>query len=267
MIAAIKRCWNAQRPAFTTQDGVVYGAPLLATPWIGTTVSAPQAFAMSVETKRKKEADELWYGNDNYDDVIDWETGGMFANAVRYKTSFFVEGAKCIAATDEGRVLIIFSTSASNIATRYDYAKPYLTMDVYESHEEGHTKLGGRGMDTGPGGMNKALRLGTVQEVFKGVDFTNVWNLEELFVQAGITNKVFFICGFHIHGTCATVHEGKFCGLDWYAQTGANRAVNTDVWDHHIILDQVCPTECYKAEVSKRMGLYTGWHGHSVGGQ
>ena len=267
MIAAIKRCWNAQRPAFTTQDGVVYGTPLLVTPWIGTTVSAPQAFAMSVEPHRNKNAEEVWYGNDNYDDVIDWETGGMYANASRYKTSFFVEGAKCIAPTDEGRVWIIFSTSTSNIATRYDYSKPYLTMDVYESHEEGHTKLGGRGMDTGPGGMNKALRLGTVQEVFKGVDFTNVWNLEELFVQAGITNKVFFICGFHIHGTCATVHEGKFCGLDWYAQTGTNRAVNPDVWDHHIILDQVSPTECYKAQVSKRQSLYTGWHGHAVGGK
>ena len=123
-------------------------------------------------------------------------------------------------------------------------------------------------MELCPGSMNSAYKLGTVQEVFKGIDFTDVWNLDELFVKASVTNKVFFICGYHIHGTVATVYDGKFCGLDWYAQSGTARARARDVWEHFIILDQVCPTECYKAEVSKlQTNPYTRWHGHSVGGQ
>ena len=38
----------------------------------------------------------LWYGNDNYDDVIDRTTGGMFITAQRYNASFWIEGAKHI---------------------------------------------------------------------------------------------------------------------------------------------------------------------------
>ena len=249
MFAAVKRCWNKSRRAFTTQDGVVYGTPLLDTPCLGSSISAATAFAMSVEMLDEQ---AFWYGEDEYETVMDWETGGMYANATKYKTSFFVEGAKYIAPTDEGRVCIIFSTSQSNIASRYDCAKPYLTMDVYESHEEGHTLLGGRGMECCPGGMNKAFKLGQVHEVFKHIDFTNVWNLDDLFAQAGVTQKVFFICGYHIHGTVAMVYDEKFCGLDWYAQSGTTRARDPDVWEHFIILDQVGPTECYKAEASKR---------------
>ena len=265
MFAAVKRCWNKSRRAFTTQDGVVYGTPLLDTPWLGSSISAATAFAMSVEMLDEQ---AFWYGNAMYETVMDWETGGMYANATKYKTSFFVEGAKYIAPTDEGRVCIIFSTSQSNIASRYDCAKPYLTMDVYESHEEGHTLLGGRGMECCPGGMNKAFKLGQVHEVFKHIDFTKVCNLEDLFAQAGVTQKVFFICGYHIHGTVATVYDGKFCALDWYSQSGTSRAKNPDVYEHFLILDEVCPTECYKAVRFERVpGRYVGWHKHCVGGQ
>ena len=267
MFAAVKQCWNKSRRAFTTQDGVVYGTPLLDTPWLGTSISAATAFAMTVEQQTRDEQ-AFWYGEDEYEKVMDWETGGMYANATKYKTSFFVEGAKYLAPTDEGRVCIIFSTSQSNIASRYDYAKPYLTMEVYESHEEGHTLSGGRGMELCPGSMNSAYKLGTVQEVFKGIDFTDVWNLDDLFVKAGVTNKVFFICGYHIHGTVATVYDGKFCALDWYSQSGTGRAKNPDVYEHFLILDQVCPTECYKAVRFERApGPYVGWHKHCVGGQ
>ena len=61
----------------------------------------------------------------------------MYASATTYETSFFVEGAKYLAPTDEGRVMIVFSTATSNIASRYDQSKLFLAMDVYESWEEG----------------------------------------------------------------------------------------------------------------------------------
>ena len=59
----------------------------------------------------------------------------------------------------------------------------------------------------------------TVQEVFKGIDFTNVWNLEELFVQAGITNKVFFMCT-QVNGCmCGLKVKGISCCKRWVFQT------------------------------------------------
>ena len=70
----------------------------------------------------------------------------MYATAACYATSFFVEGAKYVSLDDDGRVRIVFSTAASNIASRYNHTKPYLTMDVYESWGKGHSRLGGLGM-------------------------------------------------------------------------------------------------------------------------
>ena len=87
MFAAVKRCWNKSRRAFTTQDGVVYGTPLLDTPCLGSSISAATAFAMSVEQQKLNEQ-AFWYGNAMYETVMDWETGGMYANTMKYKTFF-----------------------------------------------------------------------------------------------------------------------------------------------------------------------------------
>ena len=73
MFAAVKRCWPRQHHAYVTEENVVYGTPLLPTPWIGHTVSAGQAFAMSVEQESMANAQATWYGEEKYDDVIDPE--------------------------------------------------------------------------------------------------------------------------------------------------------------------------------------------------
>ena len=75
------------------------------------------------------------------------------------------------------------------------------------------------------------------------------------------------ICGYHIHGTSANVHDGRFCALDWYAQTGADHSRNPEEWDHYLILDEVCPTECYKALEIWRMDVFYGWSDHAIGGR
>ena len=53
-------------------------------------------WSLSIQTLEVDQEQPLWYGNDNYDDVIDRTTGGMFITAQRYKTSFWIEGAKYI---------------------------------------------------------------------------------------------------------------------------------------------------------------------------
>ena len=72
-----------------TEDGIVYGTPLMGTPYIGWTVSPGQAFAWSVDQQSIPNKQAVWYGDGKFDDVIDPETGGMYANATSYKTSFF----------------------------------------------------------------------------------------------------------------------------------------------------------------------------------
>ena len=268
MLAAVKKCWQRSRQAHVTDENIVYGIPLLNTPWMGGEATAGQTFAMTVEQQSIANEQAIWYGEEGFDKVIDYTTGGMYASATKYKTSYFVEGAKCIPRNAEGRVWFIWSTSQSNIASRDSWAKPYLTMEVYESYETGHTRMGHHGMEPMPGGMNKAILFGKVEEVFHGIDFKDIWNLEDLFIQADIVEATYFICGFHVHGACATVHGGKFCALDWYAQTGGMRHANPNEWEHYLILDQVSPAESYKAESMQKMGdLYTGWQGHKAGGQ
>ena len=56
------------------------------------------------------------------------------------------------------------------------------------------------------------------------------------------------------------------CALDWYFQSNAQRLMNPEVWERHLILDQVCPTRWYLAKVLKAYDMqYVGWEGHKVG--
>ena len=57
----------------------------------------------------------------------------------------------------------------------------------------------------------------------------------------------------------------KYCALDWYCQTTAQRLNDAEVWDHYLILDQVCPTQFFKAECFKSMPVYRGWRNHEIG--
>ena len=97
-----------------------------------------------------------------------------------------------------------------------------------------------------------------------------VWNevtdMEALLIKAGITDYAKFICGYHIHGQAATSYDDTMCALDWYFQSAKQREDDSRVWEHHLILDQVCPTEYYKARVVVlKEAQYTGWEDHRVG--
>ena len=61
--------------------------------------------------------------------------------------------------------------------------------------------------------------------------------------------------------------EGRFCALDWYAQNTADRRRDPEVWEHWLILDEVCPTEVFKAATYEHMKKpFRGWYGHRIGG-
>ena len=97
-----------------------------------------------------------------------------------------------------------------------------------------------------------------------------VWNevhdMEALLEKDGITQYAKFICGYHIHGAAATSVDPSMCALDWYFQSNAQRVEDSGVWEHHLILDQVCPTNWYKAMVLQLQDKeYVGWEGHKVG--
>ena len=97
-----------------------------------------------------------------------------------------------------------------------------------------------------------------------------VWNevkdMESLLVKSGIMNYAKFICGYHIGGQAATECDPGLCALDWYFQSSEQRECDSQVWEHHLILDQVCPTEYYKATVVVlKDAQYVGWEGHRVG--
>ena len=124
---------------------------------------------------------------------------------------------------------------------------PFLGFEVWESHAEGHTRDGGRGMGTEPGGMNECSPLGIVAERFQSIPLNDIRSMEALAKHMGINDYVRLICGYHIHGARAALYEpdrNMYCALDWYAQGPAQRTSDPSVWEHFLILDQVCPTEC-----------------------
>ena len=224
-------------------------------------------WSLSIQTLEVDQEQPLWYGNDNYDDVIDRTTGGMFITAQRYNTSFWIEGAKYIDMYPPYSVMVVYSTSESNVEGRYESSKPYKVMSVWRSFGDGHTRAGGKGMDVTPGDLDKCVFIGRVEDVFADVDFTNVWSLEDVFRAAAIENVVYFIGGYHIHGIPANVHDKRYCALDWYGMTSSMRARDPNVWTHWVVLDEVSPEMIYRAKEYRRMEPYEGWHGHRIGGQ
>ena len=159
--------------------------------------------------------------------VIDPETNGMYASrAHRRSSSFTVEGAKFPGTAWPHRVMLVVSTPASNVCSRVGGAQAFLEMEVWESWGQGHTRAGRRGMGTTPGGLDECLYKGTVAEVFYNLkaDFHGMTRLEDIFECAGIAEYTFFVCGYHINGARASVGDGQFCALDWYAQSHLDRA-------------------------------------------
>ena len=192
----------------------------------------------------------------------------MYASATMHRhTSFMVEGAKYVAREAPHRVMVIMSTTASNVCSRTLDGKPFLGMEVWESWGEGHTKAGRRGMDIAPGGLQQCIKKGTVAEVFAYLedDFDRMTCLEDVFKKAGIGEYTFYICGYHIHGARALPYERQFCALDWYSQTASDRMAAKNRYDHWIILDQVCPTEFWKGEVFQPLSPFEGWDAYDIG--
>ena len=210
--------------------------------------------------------DEEWYPESWQ--VVDPKTNGMYASAThRRHTSFTVEGAKYLAIESPHRVMVIISTPSSNVSSRIAGGKPFLSMEVWESWGDDHSKSGRRGMDTTPGGLDSCVRKGTVAEVFSYLKdgFDSMTRLEDVFIHAGIDMYTFFVCGYHIHGTCALPYQGKFCALDWYSQSASNRRINKGTYEHWLILDQVCPTNFWKSQVFQSMPPFDGWEEYDIG--
>ena len=113
--------------------------------------------------------------------------------------------------------------------------------------------------------MNQCEPIGTVGSQFRDVPWQNVSDFEDILESEGITEYARFICGYHIHGERATLHEGDFCALDWYFQSSADRKTEPNLWDHYVILDQVCPTQYYEARTLKFLGRYEGWTDLRIG--
>ena len=114
--------------------------------------------------------------------------------------------------------------------------------------------------------MNQCECIGTVAENFRDRPWLDFNDFESMLESAGITDYARFICGYHIHGAAATeVYDGKFCALDWYFQSPADRMADSNEWDHLLILDQVCPTMYHKARVVKTLDRYNGWTDLRIG--
>ena len=98
------------------------------------------------------------------------------------------------------------------------------------------------------------------------IAWKEVKDMESMLVKAGIDQYAKYICGYHIHGRAAEHADASMCALDWYFQSAKQRAEDNQVWEHSLILDQVCPTQYYKAQVLVLQDAqYTGWEGHRVG--
>ena len=85
--------------------------------------------------------------------------------------------------------------------------------------------------------MNDCYHEGLCGDRFWEHDGPGIDSLEALLENAGITEYVRFICGYHIQGQPALRNE--FCALDWYAQDERMVEENPKVWAHYLILDQV----------------------------
>ena len=72
------------------------------------------------------------------------------------------------------------------------------------------------------------------------------------------------ICGYSLRRR-AVQYDANLCGLDWYYQDAALRRIGRNKWEHSVILDQVCPTQCCRARILEDCGEYAGWGGHAVG--
>ena len=65
---AARRCWRNLRPLYVSSDHVVYGAPMASSPMLGDVAG----WSLSIQTLEVDQEQPLWYGNYNYDDVIDY---------------------------------------------------------------------------------------------------------------------------------------------------------------------------------------------------
>ena len=86
-----------------------------------------------------------------------------------------------------------------------------------------------------------------------------------------ITQYSRFICGYHLRTDERAVlyrHDpSRYCALDWYNQSSAQRLQAPSVWDHYLLRDVVDPFNWYTSNTSTWQGQYRGWDDFEVGAE
>jgi hypothetical protein len=191
---------------------------------------------------------------------FDFATGARYVGA-EYTGTFYLMGAKYYDPVT-GRVMIVVSTPASNRLSEYRHTRPFNEFAVYESHGPDHTRELGGGMDFYPKFTDCDPHPRKFGDVFQQVEVYDC--MEDVFVAAGINDFHRFICGYHIHEKGVSTVDPRFCPLDWYYQTHTQYQMDPDVFDHYLILDEVCPTNFWQGDHITRLGKHV-WSGHRIG--
>ena len=80
-----------------------------------------------------------------------------------------------------------------------------------------------------------------------------------------------YICGYHIRTDERAAlyrHDpSRYCALDWYNQSSAQRLRAPKVWDHYLLVDIVDPFKWYTSKSSTWQGQYQGWDLFEVGAE
>jgi hypothetical protein len=188
--------------------------------------------------------------------AIDQGTGGMvFDRRESYETSWYLEGGTF---REDGYTYIIQSTAGSNRASREEDAFAYNHLEVWCQKGEVVSVSNPR--------ATRAYLVSSARTFFasrmEGVPWEGFDSMEAVLDHLGLRYSR-FICGYSLRQRGL---DEKFCALDWYFQDPDLRMEGRDLWYHAYILDQVCPSSWYSAQVVKNDGdLYRGWSQHALG--
>ena len=122
-------------------------------------------------------------------------------------------------------------------------------------------------MDTCPGGLDQCWKEGYAAEYFSEFDiqYDQLESLEQLLEAVGINDYTRFIRGYHVFGAGAMECSPDLCALNWYGQTSTMRIHNPFIWDHWVITDQACPTQCMHANSFRRQERFDAGCEHKIG--
>ena len=268
LFRVLKQCCRGE----VSESGTVTGVPLMQNQDLRICTVPPATVFASVVCEHLQSMEpsappqeDMADQQQEYGEVLKWSNGGMLRRMChRYEKSFFIEGCKWYDPWS-GQLVLATSTADSNVRSKTPVGMPWIGMETWVSRAEGHTQKVGQGM--GPDAyMNEAEQYLNPYEIFQDVgSWQSIADFEELLEAAGITEYCRFICGYHIHDQATSMLDKDCCVLDWYFQSAQQRKADPLVWEHRLLLDQVCPTEWYKSRVFQIMPVYHGWDGYRVG--